>query len=323
MPVRNDGGTLPAAIAAVLAQSPGVDEVLVAVAPSTDDTAAVARRLECELEQVRVVANPGGQIPDGLNIAIAAAAGEVLVRVDAKAVLPSGYVGAALEALRRTGAANVGGRQVPTAETGFARAAAAAMRSPLGAGGAAYRRGRSAGPVDTVYLGVFRREALEDVGGFDPTFLRNEDAELNLRLRAAGYLVWLEPSLGVAYRPRSSPLALARQYFDYGRWRRLTARRHPGSLRGRQLAAPAVVTTLLGATVAGVGLRRALPPLLAVAGYALVLASGATTAAERRADVPRVVVALATMHLSWGVGFLVGPPRYARTAPASSPARDV
>jgi succinoglycan biosynthesis protein ExoA len=143
--------------------------------------------------------------------------------------------------VRRT---SVAGRS-PTADKGFARAVALAMGSPAGSGGAAYRTGTQRGPADTVYLGVFRREALEHVGGYDEQFVRNQDAELNERLRAHGYVVWFEPALEVAYRPRGSVRALARQYAAYGRWRRATARRHPGSLRPRQLAAPALVIALV------------------------------------------------------------------------------
>lgn len=314
MPVRDGGATLPAAVKSVLAQARAVDEIVVAVGPSRDDSRAVADRLARRDARVRVVDNPSGRTSDALNAAIAAARGEVLVRVDAQAVLPSDYVGVALRALERTGAANVGGRQVPVAERGFARAVAAAMRSPLGTGGAAYRNATTAGPVDTVYLGVFRRAALDAVGGFDPAFARNQDAELNQRLRDAGYTVWLEPTLAVSYRPRGTVRSLASQYLQYGRWRRLTARSHPGSLRARQLAPPLLVAGLAVAatTTAVTGRPRAL--LVASAGYGALVTVGGQLAASRAGDGPPTALALATMHLSWGVGFLLGPPRTPRRA---------
>ncbi len=309
IPARGCDATLQAAVASVLAQDPPPAEVLIAVGPSSDDTAGLAARLAAERPQVRVVDNPSGLTSEALNAAIAASHGQVVARVDAHAQLPPGYLRAAVAALRATSAANVGGLQIPTAEAGFSRAVAAAMRSPLGTGGAAYRTASEPGPADTVYLGVFRREALEAVGGFDPTFVRNQDAELNLRLREAGFVVWLDPTMQVAYRPRSSVRALASQYLQYGRWRRLTARRHPGSLRLRQLVPPAVVTALSGAAGVNAATRRSRPLLLVAGGYLGVVSLGAVHAASGLREAPATALALSVMHLSWGVGFLLGPPQ--------------
>jgi succinoglycan biosynthesis protein ExoA len=309
VPVRDAAATLVRTVDAVLQQTPPVDEVILAVATDDDASMRLAGELSRTHQRVQVVENPGGATPDGLNRAIAAAKGEVLVRVDAHAILPAGYVAAAVEALRRTGAANVGGLQVPTATAGFARAVAAAMRSPLGTGGAAYRGRAEAGPADTVYLGVFRREALDEVDGFDPRFLRNQDAELNRRLREAGYLVWLEPSMRVAYQPRDHLRGLARQYWQYGRWRRFHARMHPGSLQARQTAAPALVVALVVAGLVGLAAGTAWPIAIVAGGYLVVVLAGAVAAARNPADVLPVAAALVTMHLCWGVGFLAGPPR--------------
>jgi succinoglycan biosynthesis protein ExoA len=310
VPARQAAATLPEAVAAALGQDPPPDEVVVAVGPSGDGTEAVAAALaRAHPDRVRVVASDSGRTPDALNSAIGAARGQVVARVDAHAVLPPGYLAAAVEALRRTGAGNVGGMQVPTAEDGFARCVAAAMRSPLGSGGASYRSGVEAGAVDTVYLGVFRREALDAVGGYDPRFLRNQDAELNLRLRAAGYTVWLEPALQVTYRPRGSVRALASQFLQYGRWRRATARTHPGSLQPRQLAAPFLVAGLAGAVVVSAVTATAWPLVTAGGGYVALVAVGGASASPDLGAWPGTALALATMHLSWGVGFLLGPPR--------------
>jgi succinoglycan biosynthesis protein ExoA len=308
VPARQSAATIGAALAAVLRQDPPVDEVVVAVGPSTDGTSEVVADVARQDARVRLVDNPTGTTPAALNAAIAATSGQVVVRVDAHAVLPAGYVRRAVDALRETGAGNVGGRQLPVGDTPFGRAVAAAMRSPLGAGGAAYRTGTTPGEVDTVYLGVFRREALEAVGGFDPRFVRNQDAELNLRLRRAGFSVWFDPTMEVDYRPRSSVRALASQYFQYGRWRRRTGREHPGSLGARQLAAPAAVVVLAGAAGASALARDARPLAAVGGGYLAVLLGGGVRVAGVRDGGP-AALALATMHLSWGVGFLVGPPR--------------
>ncbi|MFA9429702.1 glycosyltransferase family 2 protein [Egicoccus sp. AB-alg2] len=284
-----------------------VDEVVVAA--GDPGTARAVGEAAGGDPRVRVVDNPSGRTPDGLNAAIAASHGEVVVRLDAHAELPVGYVARAVETLRRTGAANVGGKQVPVAERGFARAVAVAMASPAGAGGATYRVGGREGPADTVYLGVFRRAALDEVGGFDPRFTRNQDAELNVRLRAAGHTVWFDPKLAVDYQPRGTVGGLASQYLQYGRWRRLTGRTHQGSLSARQLAAPTLVLGLAGAALlsAATGLWIVLG--LAVATYLAALIVAAAPAVPTLRLLPGVVLALGTMHLAWGIGFLLGPPR--------------
>lgn len=302
IPARNAAASLPATLEAVLSQD-GVDEVVVAVGPSDDGTGGVAAATGDD--RVVVVDNPSGTTPAALNTAIAAATGDVIVRVDAHAVLPPGYVEHAVELLRSTGAGNVGGRQVPIAERGTAAAIAAAMSSPMGSGGAAYRHQGEVRDVDTVYLGVFDRAALDDVGGYDVTMIRNQDAELNERLRRAGHRVVFSPELAVAYRPRDSFRALASQYFQYGRYRRRTAQLHKGSLRLRQLVPAAVVIILVSTlVVAFTGRPR---PFLVVAGAYLVTVL--TSAAQVRPGDPfRTAWALAIMHLTWGTGFLLGPP---------------
>ncbi len=304
LPALEAAPVIGRAVASALAQ-PQVARVVVAAG----DTATRQAVEQIDDPRLEVVDNPSGRTPDALNLAIDRTREEVIVRLDAHAVLPTGYVPAAVRVLARTGAANVGGRQVPTADAGFARAVALAMRSPVGAGGAAYRTGREPGPVDTVYLGVFRRQALRAVGGFDPRFVRNQDAELNLRLTRAGYQVWFEPSLAVAYRPRGTVHGLAQQYLQYGRWRRLTARVHAGSLRPRQLAAPVLVVGFTTLAVLAVAVGAPLVLWLPVLAY-LVLLLGAGAQASRRPHLAvGVALALLVMHVSWGLGFLVGPPR--------------
>lgn len=306
IPARDAEGGLPRAVASALDQQ-GVEglEVVVVVGPSSDRTEELARRLGDAHERVRVVDNPTGTTPAALNRGIAQSTGDVIVRLDAHAELPAGYVELAREVLVQTGAGNVGGRQVPEAGGGFAGAVAAAMRSPLGSGGAAYRSGRTARPVETVYLGVFRREALAEVGGFDERLLRNQDYELNHRLRLAGWQVWFDPRLAVTYHPRGSLRALARQYRDYGRYKRLVMSEHPSSIRVRQLVPALTVFGVVTSVVAGVIARAPAIPATVGGGYVLAVMVGGV-AADRRRPLA-VAVALATMHWSWAVGFLQGP----------------
>ena len=307
IPARNCAAELPGCLDAVSAQTyQGELDVLVAVAPSSDDTGHAAAAAGCTWP-LQVIENPAGTTSAGLNLAIGAAAGEVIVRVDAQARLPADYVERAVATLERTGAANVGGVQLPVGRGELSRIIAAALSSSFGGGPAVFRHGSSEGPVDTVYLGVFDAAALKSVGGFDESLERNQDYELNWRLRQQGHVVWLDPALVVEYQPRSSWAGLSRQYFDYGAWKRVVIGRHPRSTQPRQLAAPALVAGLVLSAVEL--LRGRLRGALAPAAY---LAACALAAARLRSSLPtagdrlRAAAAFAVMHLSWGAGFFFG-----------------
>ncbi len=309
VPARDAGSLLPRAVASALDQSgPTIAslEVVIAVGPSTDDTRDVARRLALDDKRIRVVTNASGTTPDGLNAAIIASTGQVVVRCDAQSVLPPGYVDHAVRVLDATGSANVGGMQVPTAAgDGFRSSVAAAMRSSVGAGGASYRVGGEPGPVDTVYLGVFHRGALEAVAGYDPVLERNQDYELNQRLRGQGWQVWFDPELQVTYTPRATIQALARQYWDYGRWKRFVVSRDPSSIKLRQMAPPVLVGGLGVAAFLAI-LFQTLPLLLLLGAWLAVLVYGAVTSGAAPKQYPQVIECLAVMHLAWGAGFIRG-----------------
>lgn len=306
MPILNEEHHLAAAVRSVLAQDhPGPLEVVVAVGPSTDRTREVAEELAQADPRVVVVDNPTGRTPDGLNAAIAASAHEVIVRMDGHGVLSDGYIRRAVQVLEETGAANVGGLMMAEGLDDLQQAVAVAMTSPLGIGAAKFHVGGEAGPAETVYLGVFRREWLERVGGYDPHFTRAQDWELNYRIREAGGTVWFDPALTVTYRPRATWGDLARQFYTTGQWRRQVVRQHPESVNARYLAPPLAVLGIAAGLVGGLAWR---PAWLIPAGYAaLVTAGGAWIARDEtpgvRARMPGV---LATMHLTWGAGFLRG-----------------
>ena len=318
MPVRDEAQHLAAAVAGVLAQDyPGPLELVMAVGPSSDGTEQIAAGLAAGDEQIRMVDNPVGRTPNALNVALAACRHEIVVRVDGHGVLADGYLVRVVELLDETGAANVGGFMDAQGNTPFERAVAYAYTSRLGLGGSAFHLGNApAGPVETVFLGAFRKSALQLVGGFDESMWRAQDWELNYRLRRAGQVVWFSPDLRVTYRPRSRVRDLARQMFETGRWRREVVRRHPDTAGARYLAPPATVAAIAAGGVLAVAGRlagnRALTRLglAAPAGYAaLVLAGGvgarSTLDVRARAWLP---VVLAVTHLSWGSGFLVGLP---------------
>lgn len=305
IPVRNEAAHLRQAVATVLDQDyPNPFVVCLAVGPSTDGTESLAAEMAAAEPRLKVVPNPRGCTPAALNEAIANTVSEVVVRVDGHSELSPGYIRRAVATLRRTGAANVGGVQKPVGTTPFEETVAKVMTSFAGTGGAAFHVGGGEGPVDTVYLGVFERDALEQVGGFDERLIRNQDYELNIRLRQAGRQVWFDPDLWVTYRPRRSLGGLARQYLEYGRWKRAVLKLHPTSLKPRQ-AAPALATAAIfgGLVLVPITAWGALP----AGGYAVAaLAAGARIDSRHPL---RTAAVLATMHLSWGAGFLTARPR--------------
>ncbi len=306
IPALQAASTLGSCIQAVLAQDVDTDfDVAIAVGPSSDDTRAIADAAAATHPNVQVVDNPSGTTPSALNLAIAATDGAIIVRVDAQSVLPAGYIRRAVETMQRTGAANVGGIQRPVGTHGRQAIIAAAMASPFGPGPARFRRDGGDGPVDTVYLGVFDRAALEAVGRFDEGMRRNQDYDLNWRLRVAGHVVWFDSNLVVEYRPRPTLTRLWDQHWQYGAWKRYSLFRSPKSLRLRQLVAPALVIGLafsLGALIAGSWLGLVVPVLYLMAASVAASRCEMDTAHDRAV----LLAAFATIHLGWGCGFLVG-----------------
>lgn len=318
MPVLNEERHLRNSVRHILAQDyPGELEVVIALGPSTDRTDAIAAELVAEDPRVHTVPNPTGRTPAALNAAIKASRHPVVVRVDGHGMLSADYIKTAVRLLDETGAANVGGIMHAEGENAWEHAVAAAMTARIGVGNAAFHTGGAAAPADTVYLGVFRREVLEQQGGYNEEFIRAQDWELNYRIREAGHLIWFSPELKVSYRPRPSVRALAKQYKDYGRWRRVVTRYHRGSVNLRYLAAPgALLANALGLVAAAVLTPWALlVPAAYVAGITIgSLPAGRGLGVDARLRIP---LALATMHMCWGYGFLTSPRSLARRVIAS------
>ena len=314
MPVLNEEAHLAEAVGAILdSDYAGPLQVVLALGPSRDATDEIAARLASSDDRVRTVSNPTGRTAAALNAAIATADHDIIVRVDGHAVIPRDYVAIAVRTLEETGADNVGGIMGAEGVTDFECAVAAAMTSWFGVGGAAFHIGGQPGEALTVYLGCFRRSALERVGGFDESMVRAQDWELNHRIRATGGLIWFTPELRVSYRPRGSLGRLARQYHEYGRWRREVARRHPETVSLRYLAPPLALISVVGGTAIGIagavtGSRGLLLGFALPAGYiAADLIASARAARGLPASSARWLPAVfATMHGAWGAGFLRG-----------------
>ena len=315
MPVRNEERHLAESVRHVLGQDyPGPMELVLAVGPSADRTEHIARDLQNSDPRITVVANPSGKIASALNLALRAARYQIIARIDGHALFPRNYVTTAVAALQRTGAADVGGVMAADGQTPFQQAVAWGMTSKAGVGSAGWHTGGQAGPADSVYLGVYRREAIEQAGGWDEEMLRAEDWELNYRIRARGGLVWFTPDLQVTYRPRENVRRLGAQYFHYGRWRRVIVREHPETASLRYLAPPIAAALNTAGLLAGIAaiaagipaltLGLAIPVIyaLGVTAVSLALSRGETTSV--RTKIPLV---LAVMHMCWGTGFLTSP----------------
>ncbi len=325
MPVLNEQAYLTRAVESALAQeTAGPSEVILALGPSTDATDAIAAELAARDPRVRLIRNPAADIPVGLNLAIRAARYPTIVRVDAHSELEPGYAQRALDTLARVRAANVGGVMRADGRTGFQRAVARAYNARVGLGGGAYHSGGRAGPAESAYLGVIRRDVLDEVGLFDETIRRGEDWELNLRIRRAGYRVWFDPELAVTYWPRERWTRLARQFRSTGTWRGELVRRYGRRNSLRFFAPPALVLTTVAALIVGVlqatGVLSGIPALAAsvvyapLAAYALVVLGWALSPAAGPGIRERLwgLVVLPTMHVAWGVGFLIVAARGAR-----------
>lgn len=325
MPVLNEAAYIEDAVVTVLRQDyDGEQELVLALGPSTDDTDEIVRRLAAGDPRIVCVHNPGTDIPAGLNLAIRQSSQPIIVRVDAHSELEPGYTRRAVETLERTGAANVGGLMKARGKTPFQFAAARAYNSRFGLGGARYHGGAAEGPAESAYLGVFRREVLTEVHLYDESLRRGEDWELNLRIRAAGHSVWFDPALVVTYWPRENWNKLARQFVATGAWRGELVRRYRARNPWRFFVPPLLVVVMLLSMVLLAlqltGVLRGWPEVLAWAVYAgpiayLLLLLWVILVTDRGTgwrDRWLFLLVLPTMHVSWGLGFILGLVRGAR-----------
>lgn len=309
MPVLNEEKHLAAAVKSIFDQKnlkKDEIEVVLALGPSTDKTNQVAESLKSRYP-VKIVANPSGKTANGLNLAIAATEADIVVRVDAHSELSPNYTDLAREILNQKQAANVGGVMKAVGFTAFQQAVAYAYNSRLGLGGGSYHVGGEAGPSDSVYLGVFRRKSLVELGGFDENLIRGQDWELNLRIRNSGQLVWFDPRLEVTYHPRAKLGKLIRQFYQTGKWRAWLTKAHLNKANLRYFAPPAFVLGSFLAVIltfsANLGFFGLIPLLsyFSLILLAAVFARGLSFGAR-----VNLLLALPAMHFSWGSGFIAG-----------------
>src|SRR5215216_446548 len=312
VPVRNEARRIRAAVATMREQRfPGRIEFLLIDGQSKDGTRAILDELAREDDRIHVLDNAKRGIPQALNIGLRRARGRFVARMDAHALYPPDYLALGVRRLERGDVDYVTGLQLPYGVDPGSQRIALALDSPLGVGGAGFRRRvTEETETDAGFTGLWRRETLERLGGWREDWVVNEDGELAARLLKAGGRIVCVPDMAARYVPRRGLRALARQYWRYGQYRAKTCRRHPESMRRSHLLPPLATLAVAGSLIP----RRAAAPLrIAVAGYALALGAESARVARRAGagrDAVRLPAVFATMHLAWGGGFLAGCARF-------------
>jgi succinoglycan biosynthesis protein ExoA len=312
VPVRNEAESIRDAVATMRDQRfPGRVELLFMDGRSDDGTRPILDEIARVDNRIVVLDNPRRGIPQALNIGLRRARGRFVARMDAHALYPPDYLATGVRRLERGDVEYVTGLQLPHGVDAWSHRISLALESPLGVGGAGFRRqGAEETETDAGFTGIWRRETLERLGGWREDWVVNEDGELAARLRKAGGRIVCVPDMAARYVPRRSLGALARQYWRYGQYRAKTCRWHPESMRRSHLLPPAVALVVGGAAAP---VRAARPLRAAALAYALVLVAesarlGARSGTARQAAWLPVV--FASMHLAWGAGFVVGSARF-------------
>ena len=319
--IRNESASIGYVLSALLAQDYPANhiEILVVDGMSTDDTPEIVRHfanLHPEF-RVQLLENPRRIVPIGLNLALRCAQGQVILRVDGHTLIAPDYVRQCVRALQRTQADNVGGKMNAVGRNAFGKAIALATSTPFGVGGARFHYSDREEWVDTVYMGAWSRSIFEKIGLFDEELVRDQDDEFNYRLREQGGRILLSPAIRSEYTPRNTPSALWQQYFQYGLWKVRVMQKHPRQMRLRQFAPPAFVLLLLISLFLlfvpfpsfiihpsfFIPLVYLLTNLIASTIIVLQTHRPKTKFSNFQSLLPLVY---ATMHISYGLGFLTG-----------------
>lgn len=314
VPCYNEESTIRHLLDSILKQTyPRTEmELIISDGMSTDRTLDVIAEFQKEHVDlsVKVIENPVRTIPSALNQAIRESRGEIIVRLDAHSMPISEYVERCVAAHESGKGDNVGGvwEIRAGADTQIAKSISFAAAHPLGVGDAMYRLSAKAGEVDTVPFGSFRRALIDKIGAFDETLLANEDYEFNTRVRESGGVVWLDPSIRSVYFSRSTLGKLANQYWRYGFWKFQMLKRYPHTLRWRQALPPVFVLSLIILIVLSLlaAFARYLLAAQLFSYFSVLGLAGLKLAIEKRNWflVFGLPLAITTMHISWGMGFL-------------------
>lgn len=309
VPVRNEERHIDACLASLVAQSYPDDRlrIIVVDGDSTDATPARVAAWAAKDARITVLSNPARFMPQGLNIGIWAAASDLVGVIIGHSAVRRDYVQRTVEALARTKAAAVGGRYVRIGVTAWQRAIATATASPVGVGDSRHNYARTGHWAETVFPGMWRRSLFDEIGLFDPAMVVNEDNELSYRIRRAGGRLWYEPSIEIDYVPRGSLRDMFHQYRRYGFGKVRVFRKHPGSVRWRQLVPPAwIAFLLLGAVVAWLAPPSRAAWLTVVALYLIVIVVESLRISRPTSAAWRVAATLVTLHLAYAIGVWQG-----------------
>jgi glycosyltransferase involved in cell wall biosynthesis len=309
IPARQEEAHIRQTLAAVLDQEVDTSyEVLVIDGRSPDRTREIVGEIAAEDDRVRLLDNPGRIVPTAMNVGIREARGEFVVRVDGHCRIPRDYLREVLAAFRETGSECVGGAMVAEGEGFWGETIGLATSTSFGMGGQRFHARGEAREMDTVYLGAYVRQVLHDIGMYDERFVRNQDDELNYRLRAGGGKVSFTPRIWAAYTNRATLRKLFSQYAQYGFWKVRLYRKHPRQLNPRHLVPAAFVTAIAASLVAGAwlgGLGWLMPAGLLALYFAAATVSSVAEGIPL-ARLPVVLLAYLTVHLGYGAGFLAG-----------------
>ncbi len=306
IPMYNETGSIEPCLEAFAAQTWPSDllDVIVVDGRSTDGCRQAVESLAADHPWLRVLDNPARRIPSACNIGLRAAKGDVVCFFSSHGVPSPTYVERTVAVLRETSATGVGGTYDHVGVDPRSIAIGLAMASPFGMA-SPHRFATRRRQVDTISHPAYWIDPVLAVGGFDEGLQRNEDYELNWRLRQAGARLVFDPSINSTYRPRRSLTALSRQFWHYGWWKARVLGRHHGSFKVRHLVPPVAVVAAAIAPVLAVTHRGRVVVGLGAAGYAAVVAAGVVHAHPRRHHASPVAMAVAfpAMHASWGAGF--------------------
>lgn len=310
MAVRNETRFIRKTLDAVLSQSypPRQMEIFISDGLSEDGTLDILKEYARADSRIVILENPGKIVSTGLNLAITESTGEILVRVDGHTVIAPDYVEKCVTGLLTSSADSIGGRMHASGEDGFPKAVAFATSTPLGVGNARFHYSNRQEWADTVYLGAWRRDVFQKVGLFDETFVRNQDDEFHYRIRARGGRILLSPAVKSSYQVRSNWKALASQYFQYGFWKVRVFQKHPAQMQARHFVPVTLVLSLLGAAFCSVLAFGSYVFFLAVLFYlaGVFIAALLSCRSYSLKFTLTVFVIYATLHLSYGTGFLFG-----------------
>lgn len=299
IPCRNEAASIGGILETIVHGTYPIEhlEVFVVDGGSTDRTREIVEEFSRRYPFIRVLGNPKKNAAAGMNIGIRAGKGEFIVRMDGHAEYPKNYIQQLIGYLASTGADNVGGVLTTHAadSTAAARAVALILSHPFGVGGSSFRIGVSEPTeVDTVPFGCYRRDVFDRIGLYDERFIRNQDDELNARLKKTGGRIMLLPDIHIGYFARKSLSAMNRMLYQYGYFKPLVAHKLGAPATLRQLAPPIFVITLITAL-----------PLLAHTA-ANVCVSARLAARHGWKLLPYLVAGFLTAHISYGFGYLKG-----------------